>query len=44
MHLKPFENHPQSTTWHFTFYNSVLNTYNDFVISIPGMEMSRGMV
>lgn len=44
MDVKPFQNHTQSTTWHFPSNHAVTDTYCNLVITIPGMEMRWNMV
>ena len=31
MIFKPFQNHPQSSSRHFTFHNSIFDVYNNFI-------------
>ena len=44
MNVKPFQYHTQRSTWHLTCHNAISNTYSDFIIAIPCMEMRRQMV
>ena len=40
----PLKNHFKSPTWHFSFYNTIFNCYNNFIFIIPSMKMRRHMI